>query len=443
MLFITFIVVTAFIFANLIIAVICDAVHVLGNADVAHLLGCDEEVTGGHGTPKSNTSKIHKLRELNMQVDHVVTLTNYLSGVLKELGDKSENRVCLENDFVNESFDENMHDVHDLQIFDLSTKEDLSLCPDEVPKMINHIAHPESCSLFSELSPTSLNETDNGHSMLDPQCRKQDDVKRVSKQSSLLAINDKVVEHIHECVDNPRVKFLNDLRKFIGKCVNDDRVQAFILALIVINAIMMGVATFPFVKENPNISSMFDLIDQIFLIIFTIEAAMQLSYHGWTFLKDPWLVFDVTIVALSWALEGVKVARAFRIFRALRLVARIGVMKNLIIAVVSVIPNLTAIIMLLCLVFYIFAVMFTQLYKDVSKQYPRTQQYFVGLPETYFTLFQMMTLVSWLKHIFICDDISCLKSYKYSKPCFILFRMVGERFFNKPTKNTGGLGCYL
>jgi hypothetical protein len=157
---------------------------------------------------------------------------------------------------------------------------------------------------------------------------------------------------------------------------------------------MMGIATFPVVKDSPNVSSKFELIDQIFLIIFTIEAAMQLAFHGWTLFKDAFLVFDLTIVALSWALEGVKVARAFRIFRALRLITRIDVMRNLIKALISVLPNLTGIAMLLFLVFYIFAVMFTQLFKDASKQYPRTQQYFVALPETFFTLFQMMTLVS-------------------------------------------------
>jgi hypothetical protein len=157
---------------------------------------------------------------------------------------------------------------------------------------------------------------------------------------------------------------------------------------------MMGIATFPVVKDNPNVSSKFELIDKIFLIIFTVEVAMQLTFHGWTLFKDAFLVFDLTIVALSWALEGVKAARAFRIFRALRLIARVDVMRNLITALISVIPNLTGIVMLLFLVFYIFAVMFTQLYKDASKQYPRTQQYFVALPETFFTLFQMMTLVS-------------------------------------------------
>ena len=255
---------------------------------------------------------------------------------------------------------------------------------------------------------------------------------------SMSDLSDQFVENMHHVADHPPVRELNNLRKLAGKFVNDDRVQAFILALIVINAIMMGVATYPFVKENPSVSSKFDIIDQIFLIIFTIEAAMQLIYHGWTLFKDSFLVFDLTIVALSWALDGVKVARAFRIFRALRLITRIDVMRNLITALISVIPNLTAIIMLLCLVFFIFGVMFTNLYKDASKQYPRTQQYFVALPETLFTLFQMMTLVR-CDQLRVNDDLCC----RVNKPYLQNYRMVGRRCTLKPMKSTGGLGCCL
>ena len=211
---------------------------------------------------------------------------------------------------------------------------------------------------------------------------------------SISDMSDVFMENMNHAVEQSPVKELNSFRKQVGYIVNDSKVQAFILSLIVVNAIMMGVATFPLVKENPSISSIFELIDHILLIIFTIESAMQLAYHGWTLFKDAWLVFDLTIVALSWALVGMKVFRAFRIFRALRLVGRVDVMRNLISAVISVIPGLTGILMLLLLVFYIFAVMFTQLYKDVSNEYPQQQQYFVELPETFFSLFQMMTLVS-------------------------------------------------
>jgi hypothetical protein len=215
------------------------------------------------------------------------------------------------------------------------------------------------------------------------------DRRQVFNRVTISSMSERFVDNINVV----RESRLNIGRKHIGRIVNDERVQSVALILIIINAIMLGVATFPVMKQNLNVMSKFELIDQIFLIIFTIEAALQLIYHGWTIFKDGFLVFDVSIVVLSWALEGVKVARAFRIFRAFRLIARIGAMKKLILAVISVIPNLTGILMLQGLVFYIFGVMFTSLYKDASKEYDRKEQYFVALPDTLFTLFQMMTLV--------------------------------------------------
>jgi hypothetical protein len=157
---------------------------------------------------------------------------------------------------------------------------------------------------------------------------------------------------------------------------------------------MMGVATFPIIKNNPTLNEIFDAIDTVFLIVFTIESGLQLIYHGWYIFKDGFLVFDMLIVILSWALEGTQVIRAFRIFRALRLVTRVKTMRNLIKAMIEVVPKLTAIFTLMCLIFYIFGVMFTQLYKDLSKEGHDPSGYFSSLPMSLFTLFQIMCLVS-------------------------------------------------
>jgi len=53
-----------------------------------------------------------------------------------------------------------------------------------------------------------------------------------------------------------------------------------------------------------------------------------------------------------------------------------------------------AIGMLLFLVSYIFAVMFTQLFKDLYPVYT-TEDYFGRIDDTFFTLFQIMTLDAW------------------------------------------------
>ena len=123
---------------------------------------------------------------------------------------------------------------------------------------------------------------------------------------------------------------INQMRYRCGTIVNNENVQFFIVILIAVNAIMMGVGTFDFVTENPEVDQAFETTDKVFLIIFTIELGMQFVFHGWRLLLDGWLVFDLVVIAMSWSFSQVQIIRAFRIFRALRLITRIEVMKNLV-----------------------------------------------------------------------------------------------------------------
>lgn len=115
-----------------------------------------------------------------------------------------------------------------------------------------------------------------------------------------------------------------------GRIVNNSKVQLFIVTLIALNAIMMGVGTYPFIKDNPQSVYIFDIVDDIFLIIFTLELFMQFVFHGWRLILNGWLVFDFIIIVSSWSFAEVQIIRAFRIFRALRLITRVKVMKNLV-----------------------------------------------------------------------------------------------------------------
>ena len=121
--------------------------------------------------------------------------------------------------------------------------------------------------------------------------------------------------------------------------VNNGHVQFIIIILISINAIMMGIGTFSFVKDNEQVNHIFEMIDLTFLYIFTIELGFQFIYHGWRLILDGWLDFDLIIIVTSWTFSSVQIIRAFRIFRALRLVTRIKIMKNLILGTFRFVPS--------------------------------------------------------------------------------------------------------
>jgi hypothetical protein len=77
-----------------------------------------------------------------------------------------------------------------------------------------------------------------------------------------------------------------------------------------------------------------------------------------------------------------------------RLFARLTILRNLIKALIQVLPRLTAVSMLLALINYIYAVLCTELFKDMYAQGLTTHDYFGSLVLTYFTLLELMTL-SW------------------------------------------------
>ena len=181
---------------------------------------------------------------------------------------------------------------------------------------------------------------------------------------------------------------ISRFRRKCGAIVNHPWMQVFIVLLIVVNAIMIGIGTFDFVTDDPRLDHIFQTVDRTFLIIFTIELVMQFIYRGFQLVLDGWLVFDLIIIVMSWAFESVQIIRAFRIFRALRLVTRIETLRDLVSSLFAVFPRLSAIGMLLLLVFYIFAVMTTTLFKDL----PLSDDFFVNLGASLFTLFQFMTM---------------------------------------------------
>lgn len=233
----------------------------------------------------------------------------------------------------------------------------------------------------------------------------------------------------HKQTLEDRRSAFNRFRLTCGKIVNNEIVQIGMIVLIIINAVVMGIATFDFVTDDEATESLFTNIDRGFLIIYTVELVMQFIYFGWHLIQDPWLVFDLVVVVASWAFDlgggdagnQFQIIRAFRIFRAFRLITRIKVLRDLVAAIGEVIPRMTAIGMLLVLIFYIFAVLFTELFKDLTL----SDQYFTSLDASLFTCYEMMTL-EWAG---IAREVMEIRSWAWLP--FLAFIMItGFMVFN-------------
>jgi voltage-gated sodium channel len=133
------------------------------------------------------------------------------------------------------------------------------------------------------------------------------------------------------------------------------------------------------------------LFNTFVISIFTIEIVLRIYVNRISFFKDPWSLFDFTIVAISLVplSAGFEILRVLRVLRLFRLVTVVPQMRKIVSALISVIPGMLSIAALMSLFFYIFAIMATQLY---SEKFP---QWFGTLGESFYTLFQIMTLESW------------------------------------------------
>ncbi|NKQ41273.1 MAG: ion transporter [Sulfurovum sp.] len=179
------------------------------------------------------------------------------------------------------------------------------------------------------------------------------------------------------------------MRSSINNLVERAAFKNFIIGLIVLNGITMGFETSK--RLATEYYTFFEVFNTLVVAIFTIEIILRIYAHRRAFFKDPWSLFDFAIVAISLvpASEGFEIFRVLRVLRIFRLVTVVPQMKKIISALMSVIPGISSIAALLTLFFYIFAIMSTQLF---SEQFP---QWFGTLGESFYTLFQIMTLESW------------------------------------------------
>ena len=175
----------------------------------------------------------------------------------------------------------------------------------------------------------------------------------------------------------------------ITNITESSKFQHFIMGIIIFNGITMGFEVSSFYRIEYN--HFFELLNFTIVSIFTIEIIMRISVHKKNFFKEPWSLFDFTIVAISLipAGAGFEIFRVLRVLRLFRLISVVPQMRKIVVALVKVIPGIASIGALLTLFFYIFAIMSTQLF---GEKFP---QWFGTLGESFYTLFQIMTLESW------------------------------------------------
>ncbi len=192
-----------------------------------------------------------------------------------------------------------------------------------------------------------------------------------------------------ELIELSRRKGVSGKRMQIARWVESSSVQSFIVAVILLNAAILGLETSPAIMAKWG--GLLVALDKACLGIFMVEIGIKLYAYRGMFWKSGWNVFDVAVVAIAvapgagaWA-----VLRSLRVLRVLRLLTVIPSLRKVVAAFLHSIPGLAGVVAVMAIFFYTAGVLATKLF---GTTYP---DWFGNLGRSLYTLFQVMTLESW------------------------------------------------
>ncbi|MEA2903038.1 MAG: voltage-gated sodium channel [Alphaproteobacteria bacterium] len=178
-------------------------------------------------------------------------------------------------------------------------------------------------------------------------------------------------------------------------CTIEDnpRTERVVMSLIIVNAVILGLETSQTIMASYG--PLLETLDHIILGIFVVELMLRIAVHRLAFFRDPWSVFDFFVIGISLvpATETFTVLRALRILRVLRLITAVPTLKRVVAGLMASLPGMGSIVLLIGLIYYVFAVMATKLFGQDNPSL------FGTLGDSLWTLFTVMTLEGWTNDV--------------------------------------------
>ena len=179
------------------------------------------------------------------------------------------------------------------------------------------------------------------------------------------------------------------------RLIRDRAFQAFITLVIIANAALVGLETFPEVVAREG--AVLTTANMVILAIFIFEIAVRLVAY-WprpqAFFRVSWNVFDFVIVAVS-LLPAVgtfaTVARLGRLLRVLRLISAFPELRLIVGTMLRSIRSIGSVLLLMSLVVYVYAILGVNLFGAGDPEN------WGSLGTAVLTLFGMLTLEGWLE----------------------------------------------
>ena len=194
--------------------------------------------------------------------------------------------------------------------------------------------------------------------------------------------------------------------------------EPFMIGLILLNAVLIGLETSrDFVVRYDG---WLGVGNDIILGFFIVEAALKITAVAprWKlYFGDGWNLFDLSVIVFSLIPatgEFALVARLVRILRVLRLVSAVPQLRLIVATLVRSIPSMGHVILLMSIMFYIYAVTGFHLFAEADEEHWGT------LGAALLTLFQMVTLEGWVE---VMD--TAMEATPFAWIYFVTFVMLG------------------
>lgn len=210
---------------------------------------------------------------------------------------------------------------------------------------------------------------------------------------------------------------VNPVQAFARRIVDSKRFEPFMIGLIIFNAVLIGLETS---RDLAGYERAFDLGNDIILGVFVVEAALKITAVAprWRlYFGSGWNLFDFSIVVLSLIPatgEFALVARLVRVLRVLRLVSAVPQLRLIVATLVRSIPSMGHVILLMSVIFYIYAVAGFHLFAEIDPDRWGT------LGAALLTLFQLVTLEAWVELM-----NPTLEVYSWAWVYFVSFVLLG------------------
>ena len=207
-------------------------------------------------------------------------------------------------------------------------------------------------------------------------------------------------------METPSQPHRTGARGLAHRFTHSRRFEFFIVALILFGGALLGVETSATAVERYG--PWLDAGQWAVLGVFIVEAALKLFAEAPRidrYFRDPWNVFDFSIIVLSLIpAVGVLalVARKARLLRVLRLVSAIPELRLLVTTLVRSIPGMAHIVALMSVLTYIYAIIGHQLFAE----HDPTHWHNLGV--SLLSLFRVVTLEDWTDIMYTAMELHTL-----------------------------------